>query len=109
MPQITNKYQMNMKYKNYTLEKDDALNWKLSKKVQETAARDIKNPKTQEIIHKEGDVYTKTVKIGFYGDVQSGLTGIVKDLAGVDCADISQLASQLGEIKADLRQLLSIK
>ena len=98
-----------MKYKNYTLDREDALNWKLSKTETITAEFDQRNPKTGEIAHAKGETYERDVRIGYYGDVYSGLVGIVKDLAGVDCADIKQLASQQAGIIADLRGLLTAK
>jgi len=94
-----------MKYRNYTIEKADELNWAWTKTETKTATSDHKNPRTGEVIRKAGETYEAESKPRFYGDVGNALAGVVKDLAGEGCADIAALALQLGEIKADLRAL----
>jgi len=98
-----------MKYKNYEVMRDDERNWKLVRRDMVTATHDIKNPKTQEIVHKAGEVYAKETFKGFFGSTQAALHKIVDDLVGTDCADIAQLAVQLGEIKADLSDAFKLQ
>ena len=95
-----------MKYRNYTIERADEMNWAWTKTETKTAQTDQKNPRTGEIVRKAGDKYEAESKQHFYGDVGNALEGIVKDLAGSGCADIAALALQLGEIKAELRGLI---
>ena len=97
-----------MKYRNYTIEKADSLNWTWTKTETKTAAHDQRNPKTGEVIRKAGETYQQETEPRFYGDVGNALAGIVKDLAGEGCEDIAALSLQLGEIKAELRQLTKL-
>ena len=97
-----------MKYRNYTIEKADALNWAWTKTETKTASHDQRNPKTGEVIRKSGETYESETEPKFYGDAGNALAGIVKDLAGEGCADIAALALQLGEIKTELRQLTKL-
>ncbi len=94
-----------MKYKNYTIARTDELNWQWTKVTTKTATADQRNPKTGEVIRKAGETYEAETKPRFYGDIGKALAGIVRDLAGEDCADIAELALQLEEIKADLSKL----
>ena len=95
-----------MKYRNYTIEKADEMNWVWTKTETKTASSDHKNPRTGEVIRKAGETYQAESRQHFYGDVGNALEGVVKDLAGSGCADIAALALQLGEIKAELRGLI---
>ena len=95
-----------MKYRNYTIEKADDINWTWTKTETKTAQHDQRNPKTGEIIRKAGETYQHETDPKFYGDIGNALAGIVKDLAGVGCADIAALALQLGQIKSELRGLI---
>ena len=96
-----------MKYKNYTIEKVDSLNWAWTKTETKTATQDQRNPKTGELIRKAGETYENETDPRFYSDIGAALAGIVKDLAGVDCADIAELARQLEQIKGDLRDIIN--
>ena len=91
-----------IKYKNYTISKLDELNWIWQKTETRTASKDQKNPRTGELIRKAGETYEAETKPKFYGDIGSALAGVVRDLAGVDCADIAALARQLDEITSEL-------
>lgn len=97
-----------MRYKNYEITRDNEHNWRLDRTDKAVANRDMKNPKTGEIIHPKGSVYEKVTFKGLFGNVSSALSKIVDDLAGVDCADINQLAVQLDEIKASLKDLTKV-
>ncbi len=94
-----------MKYKNYTISRTDELNWQWTKTTTKTATADQRNPKTGETIREAGETYVIETKPRYYGDIGKALAGIVRDLAGEDCADIAELALQLEEIKADLSKL----
>jgi hypothetical protein len=98
-----------MKYKNYEITRDDERNWKLERTDMVLAKSDIRNPKTGKVIYPKGSVYEKVTFKGFFGNVGSALAKIVDDCAGVDCADITALSNQLGEIKASLKELTKLK
>ena len=95
-----------MKYRNYTIEKADSLNWAWTKTENKTAQYDQKNTHTGELIRKAGESYESETKPQFYGDVGSALAGVVKDLAGQGCSEISDLAIQITQIKAELGALV---
>ena len=94
-----------IKYKNYTVTRADELNWQWTRTDTLTAVKNHRNPSTGEVVRKTGETYQRESTPRFFGDVGSALAGIVKDLLGRDCADISQIASQLGQIKSDLSEL----
>ena len=81
------------------------MNWQWTKTTTKTATADQRNPKTGETIREAGETYVIETKPRYYGDIGKALAGIVRDLAGEDCADIAELALQLEEIKADLSKL----
>ncbi len=94
-----------MKYRNYTINKDDARNWKVVRFDETVATRDIKN-KLGEITIKNGQHYVKETTVGFFSDVSTALNGVVRDCAGIGCETISDLAKQIKELKAEISELL---
>jgi hypothetical protein len=95
-----------MKYKNYEIIKDDKRNWKVTRFDNTVAPKDVKNPKTGEVVHKKGEEYVKETFLGFYSDVSCALNGIVRDTAGIGCETISDLANQITQLKEDFYRLL---
>ena len=103
-------YGTNMiEYKGYTIQKQDDMNWTLTREDTKVPMRDIKNPKTQKVIHPQGHEYKVTTMLGFFPDVGSALSGLIKNYAGTDCNSIQDLADQIREIRADLRGLVSME
>ena len=99
---------MRIQYKNYTVERADQRNWEVKKTTLKTAQHDMVK-KDGTLIRSKGDEYEKVDFCGFYSDVGSALSGVVRDLAGVDCASIEDLALQLAQITSDLEALTTKK
>ncbi len=103
-------YGTNMiEYKGYTIQKQDDMNWTLTRVDTKVPMKDILNVKTQEVIHPQGQEYKVNTTLGFYTDVGSALSGLIKNYAGTDCNSIQDLADQIKEIKADLRGLVRME
>ena len=96
-----------MKYKNYTITKDDKRNWKVSRFDNTVHLQDVIN-KEGDFTAKKGEAYVKETFLGFYSDVSHALNGIVRDTAGVGCETLADLANQIEELKADFLQLLKL-
>jgi hypothetical protein len=94
-----------IKYKNYEIHKDDAKNWKLERFDNSTRPRDVTDNDGKITAHK-GEAYIKWTFLGFYSDVGTALSGIVKDAAGVGCKTISELSNQLNQLEKDLAGLI---
>ena len=94
-----------MKYKNYEIIRDNDRNWKVTRSDNTVHLHDVLN-KEQEVVHKKGEQYVKETFLGFYSDVSCALNGIVKDCAGMGCEDISDLANQIEQMRADFSRLL---
>lgn len=96
-----------MKYKNYVVSRFNELNWITERTDKLTAAKDIiSKTKPGVILHKEGETYSSVVRLGYFPDVGLALNSIVRDLAGIGCKDIKDLAHQISGIKKDLRLLV---
>lgn len=96
-----------IEYKGYTIQKKDDMNWTLTREDTKVPVRDIKNPKTQEVMYPQGEEYTVTTLLGYYTDIGAALSGLIKNYAGTDCNSIQDLADQIKEIRADLKGLVS--
>jgi hypothetical protein len=98
-----------MKYKNYEIIKADERNWQLLRHDTGTATRDMKAPKTGQIVHKFGDTYEKTVEKGFFGTFQSALIAMIDDLVGRDCETLQDVAKQVQQLRSEIAALTQIK
>ena len=95
-----------IEYNGYTVKKLDDMNWGLTRVDTKVPVRDIKN-KNGEVIHPQGVSYKIITKLGFYPDVGSALSGLVKHYAGSGCNSIQELADQIKELREDLRCLFT--
>ena len=94
-----------MKYKNYEIIRDNDRNWKVTRSDNTVSPHDIRDKQGAITINK-GQTYVKETFLGFYSDVSCALNGIVKDCAGMGCEDISDLANQIEQMRADFSRLL---
>ena len=98
-----------IEYKGYTIQKQDDMNWTLTREDTKVPMKDILNVKTQEVVYPKGKEYTTVTLLGYYTDIGSALSGLIKSYAGTDCNSIQDLADQIKEIKADLRGLVHME
>ena len=97
-----------MKYKNYSIEKDDERNWKVVREDVVTADKDVKNPKTQEVLYRKGDQYTRETFKGFYGSVRSALQGVYDDIVGSDCETLTEVLEQVAVLRKELHDAFKL-
>jgi len=88
-----------MIYENYTV-KRAAHDWVLTKVV--ATLRPFDNAHG-----KKGDEITRTVIVGYYGGIETAIGGIIRDKAGVGCADLNALKQQLEAMRSGLAESVS--
>lgn len=93
-----------MKFRNYTIEKENERNWAVNRYDNAVALKDIK--KDGAVTVKKGETYIKETLVGYYGDVASSFNGVIKDCAGVGCGTLSDVVKQVAGLKEEINQLL---
>ena len=81
-------------YENYTINKFDTLNWTLKKTEEDIRICDATN-EDGEIVGRTGDVYERTVFVGYYSTCAKALVGLVNDRLGEGCEDINHLKESI--------------
>ena len=89
-------------YENYTINKFDTLNWTLKKTEEDVRISDAIN-EDGEIIGRTGDVYERTVFVGYYPTSAKALVGLVNDRLGEGCEDIKDILSQINHLKESIK------
>ena len=96
-----------MKFENYEIKKEDERNWSLVRHDVITADRDIKKPGSDEIVHKKGDKYTKSVHKGYFGEIVPAIKAIYNDKLGAGCETLIEVIEQAAALRRDLDEALA--